>query len=162
MQHKVRKVPFAIRPALTQELRLQDSGIIEPIEASEWVSPIVVAKKPKGDIRVCVDLRDVNQKIVVETHPMPNIHEMVSTLKDAKVFSSLDLSSAYHQIPLTEESKDITAFITPDGLFRYTRVPFGLASAAALFQRLMLAQDFQGSGGCLLLPRRYPRVCTHG
>ena len=127
VQHKVRNIPLSIRPALTKELQcLQDEGIIEPIEASEGVSPIVVAKKPG----VCVDLHDVNNKIVVETHPMPNIH-------DARAFTSLDLRSAYHQIPLTEDSRSITAFITPDGLFRYTRVPFGLASAAALFQRLM-------------------------
>ena len=89
----------------------------------------MVARKPNGKIRMCVDLRDVNSKIIVETHPLPNINEMLMTLDESEIYTTLDLSSAYHQIKLTDESKDITAFITPDGLYRYTRVPYGLASA---------------------------------
>ena len=78
----------------------------------------MVARKPNGKIRMCVDLWD----------------------------GTLDLSSAYHQIKLTDESKDITAFITPDGLYRYTRVPYGLASASSLFQRMMhtIFKDVKG------------------
>ena len=68
-----------MQPALSEEIRLQNCGIIEPIEASKWVSPIVVARKPNGKIRMCVDLLDVNSKIVVETHPLPNINEMLMT-----------------------------------------------------------------------------------
>ena len=147
VQHKVRNIPLSVQPALSEEIqRLQNGGIIEPIEASKWVSPIVVARKPNGKIRMCVDLRDVNSKIVVETHPLPNINEMLMTLDESGIYTTLDLSSAYHQIELTEESKDITAFITPDGLYRYTRVPYGLASAFSLFQRMMhrIFKDVKG------------------
>ena len=110
---------------------------IKSIEASEWVSPIVFAHKPDGRVRLCVDLRDVNSKIIVEGYPMPNIHEMLLMLESAKVFTTIDLSSAYHQIPLTDESKDITAFITTKGLFRFPWIPFGLASASSVFHHMM-------------------------
>ena len=138
VQHKVRNIPLAVRPAVAKELqRLQDEGYIEPFEASEWVSPIVVAHKPDGPVRLCIDLHDVNSKIIVERYPMPNIHKMLSALESAKVFTTIDLSSVYHQIPLTDESKDITTFITTEGLFRFTWIPFGLASASPVFQRMM-------------------------
>ena len=78
VQHKVRNIPLAVRPAVAKELqRLQDEGYIEPIEAFEWVSPIVVAHKPDGRVRLCINLRDVNSKIIVECYPMLNIHEML-------------------------------------------------------------------------------------
>ena len=77
---------------------------------------------------------------------MPNIHEMLSTLESAKVSITIDLSSAYYQIPLTYESKNITAFITTEGLFRFTRILFGLASASSVFQRMMhkIFKDIEG------------------
>ena len=138
IQHKVRNNPLAVLPAVAKELqRLQDEGYIEPIEVSEWVSPIIVAHKHDGRVRLCIDLRDVNSKIIVERYPMPNIHEMLLTLESARVFTIIDLSTAYHRVPLTDESKDITAFITTEGLFRFTRIPFGLASASFVFQRMM-------------------------
>ncbi|CAM1326512.1 Uncharacterised protein g9273 [Pycnogonum litorale] len=118
VQYKVRNVPLAVRPALTTELqKLAKQGIIEPIHASEWVSPIVVVRKPDGEIRVCVDLRDVNSKIVVAMHPLPNIHEMLATVKNAKLFTTLDLSAAYHQIPLTEECKILLPSLRPTVCF---------------------------------------------
>ena len=138
IQHKVGNIPLAVQPAVAKELqRLQDEVYIKSIEASEWVSPIVVAHKPDGRVRLCVDLRDVNSKIIVERYPMPNIHETLLTLESAKVFTTIDLSSAYHQIPLTDESKDITAFITTKGFFRFPWIPFGLASASSVFHHMM-------------------------
>ena len=138
VQHKVRNIPLPVRPAVAKELqRLQDEGYIEPIEASEWVSPIVVAHKPDGRVRLCIDLCDVNSKIIVERYPMPNIHELLSTLESAKVFTTIDLISTYHQIPLTHMSKDITTFNTTEGLFRFTWIPFSLASTSSVFQRMV-------------------------
>ena len=71
---------------------------------------------------------------------------MLSTLESAKVFTTIDLSSAYHQILLTDESKDITVFITTEGLFCFTRIPFGLASTSSVFQRMMhkIFKDVKG------------------
>ena len=147
IQHKVRNIPLAVRPDVAKELqRLQDEGYIELIEVSESVSPIVVAHKQDGRVRLCVELRDVNSKIIVERYPMPNIDEMLLTLESVKVFTTIDLSSTFHQIPLTDESKDITAFITTEGLFRFTRIPFGLASTSSVFQRMMhkIFKDVKG------------------
>ena len=83
---------------------------------------------------------------MVERYPIPNIHEMLSTLESAKVFTTTDLSSAYHQIPLTHKSKDIIAFITTEGLFHFTRIPLGLASVSSVFQRMMhkIIKDIKG------------------
>ena len=99
VQHKVQNIPLAVRPALAKKLQsLQDKGYIEPIDASEWVSLIVVAHKPDGRVQLCIDLRDVNSKIIIERYPMPNIYGMLSRLESAKVFSTIDLSiSAYHR-----------------------------------------------------------------
>ena len=143
----MRNIPLDVRPAVAKELqRLQEEGYIELNKTSEWVFPIVVAHKPDGRVRLCIDLRDVNSKIIVERNPMPNIHEMLSTLERAKVFTTINLSSAYHQVPLTDESKDITAFITTEGLFRFTRIPFGLASASSVFKCMIhkIFKDVKG------------------
>lgn len=116
---------------------LSNEGVIEAIESSEWVSPIVLVRKPDQKLRVCIDLRALNSNIVIDCHPLPNINEVVSLFEGAQIFSTLDLRSAYHQIELMEESRKYTAFITPFGLYQYTRMPFGLASAASVFQRVM-------------------------
>ncbi|XP_064462347.1 uncharacterized protein K02A2.6-like [Ornithodoros turicata] len=135
---KLRRLPLEVRSDVSKELKkLLDMDIIEPIDASPWVSPIVVAKKKDGRIRLCVDLRGPNRAVIPDCYPLPHIEELVNRLAGAKVFSKLDLTAAYHQLPLAEESRDITAFITHDGLFRYKRVCFGLASAPSAFQKLL-------------------------
>lgn len=93
--------------------------------------------KSNGKICLCVDLRHLNNNIVIEKFPLPKINEMVSSLKWATWFSTIDLSAAYHQVILTPESRKLTAFITPFGCYQFRRMPFGLASAAADFQQLM-------------------------
>lgn len=127
-----------MREKVSEELaKLERSGVIERINASEWVSPIVVARKKNGEIRLCVDLRKPNTAIVLDSHSLPCPHKLFHQLSGARVFSKLDLSSAYHQLDLAEESRDLTAFVTHEGLFRFTRACFGLASAAPAFQKMM-------------------------
>lgn len=138
VMQKLRRLPFAVRGKVTKELlRLEKADIIERIDSSEWVSPIVVVGKKSGDVRLCVDLREVNKAIVVDKYPLPDITELFTQLHGSKVFSKLDLVSAYHQLELEESSRDLTAFITHEGLFRFKRVCFGLASAPSAFQKLM-------------------------
>lgn len=103
--------------------KLLSAGVIERIDASPWVSPIVVTMKKTGDIRMCVDL--------------PHMEKLLTALAGATIFSTIDLESAYHQVPLHPESRDLTAFITHEGLFRFCRVPYGLASALSVFQKMM-------------------------
>lgn len=133
--HKARNIPIAVREEVKKELEtLVQEGIIERIKSSERVSPIVVARRANSKIRLCIDLRHLNNNIVVDQFPLPGISEMLTSVGGAKYFSTIDLSAAYHQIELHEKSKDYTAFITPFGCFRYNRMPFGLASAAAIFR----------------------------
>ena len=84
--------------------RLEKKGVIEKIDSIEWISPIVVAAKKSGDIRLCVDLRKANKAIAVDSYPLPDIGELFSELEGSTMFSKMDLASAYHQLELTEES----------------------------------------------------------
>ncbi|XP_054759514.2 uncharacterized protein K02A2.6-like [Lytechinus pictus] len=138
VQHKLRRLPFAVRDKVSTELqRLVKADIIEPVESSEWISSLVVVNKKNGDIRLCVDLRDVNRAIVEDKYPLPHIEELLSEMRGATVFSTLDLKSAYHQLLLHEDSRHLTTFITHEGLFQFKRVCFGLSSAPSAFQKLM-------------------------
>lgn len=146
-QQKLRRLPFSVRDTVSAELtKLEKMGVIEKINAAEWVSPIVVAYKKTGKVRICVDLREVNKAVIPDRFPLPKIDELLCELRNAKVFSQLDLASAYHQLELAEESRDLTAFITHDGLYRYKRVCFGLSSAPSAFQKMMsqLLAGFKG------------------
>lgn len=138
VQQKLRRLPFAVRQSVSEELdKLLKAGIIEKIDASPWISPIVVTTRKGGKPRLCVDLREPNKAIVADTHPLPHMEELLSELRGSSVFSTIDLASAYHQLPLHEDSRDLTGFITHDGLFRYCRVPYGLVSAPSAFQKMM-------------------------
>ena len=145
---KLRRLPLSVRDEVSKELqRLLQEGIIERIEASPWVNPLVVSRKANGQIRLCVDLRGPNAQIVAESHPLPTIEELQSKLQGV-MYSKIDLRSAYHQLELHPDSRDITAFLTHDGLMRFRRVPFGLVSAGSACQRLLddLLRDVKGCG----------------
>ena len=124
VRQKLRRLPFAVRSDVPDEFnRLLPAGVIERIDTSPWVSPIVVIQKKTGGIRMCVDLREPNKAIVVDSHPLPHMDELLSTLAGSIMLSTIDLESAYHQLPLHPDSRDLTAFITHEGLFRFCRVP---------------------------------------
>lgn len=138
VRQKLRRLPFSARAAVSEVLnRLLSAGVIEHVDASPWVSPTVVTQKKTGNIRMCGDFREPNKAIIVDSYPLPHIEELLSTLSGDTVFSTIDLECAYHQVLLHPESRDLTAFITHEGLFRFCRVPYGLASAPAAFQGLM-------------------------
>ena len=132
-----RSVPDPYLPALQRELdTLVQQGIIEPITYSTpWLHPIVVVpKKGTTDIRLCVDFSKLNKYVIRPVNPQPTPWETVRNLpKGVKHFAVFDALKGYHQIPLTEESKDLTAFMTPFGRFRYLRLAFGLNSAGDVF-----------------------------
>lgn len=138
VRQKLRRLPFAVRDAVSTELdRLLQAGIIEEIDASAWVSPIAVTRKKNGGIRMCTDLREPNKAVVMDCYPLPHVDELLSSLRGATLFSTIDLANTYYQVPLHKDSRDITAFITHKGLFRFCRVPYGLASAPSAFQKMM-------------------------
>ena len=134
-----RTVPFAIREAVEKELdRLEAEGILQRVDYSAWAAPIVPVHKKDGTIRVCGDYKlTVNPYLLVDQYPLPNTSDLLSSLAGGKRFTKLDLTSAYQQMMLDEESAQLLTINTQKGLYRYTRMPFGVASAPAIFQRTM-------------------------
>nr|KAG5707511.1 hypothetical protein BaRGS_012015 [Batillaria attramentaria] len=133
----------SIPPTQLQEVKehlqgLLQSGAIVPSH-SPYAAPVVLVRKKDGSLRLCVDYRRLNMKTVRDAYPLPRIQESFDALVGAQYFSTLDLASGYHQIAMSPEDQPKTAFTTPFGLFEYTRMPFGLTSAPATFQRLMQA-----------------------
>ena len=134
-----RSIPFAIKETVEKELdRLKAEGIIEKVDRSEWAAPIVPIPKGDGHLRICGDYRvAVNPLLVVDQHPLPKPEELFSSLSGGQKFSKIDLSHAYQQMVLEEDSRKYVVINTHKGLYRYTRLPFGIAPAPALFQRTM-------------------------
>ena len=128
-----RRIPFAIRKKVESELvRRQKEDIIEPAKGpSLRVSPFVAFRKPNNpeQIRLCIDMRQPNAAIQPERHPQPTIDDLIHDLNGARHFSKLDLSCAYRELELDEESRQITTFATHKGLFQYKRLNFGTNSA---------------------------------
>lgn len=112
-------------------------GIVEP-SSSPWTSLIVLVKKKDNYYRFCIDYRKVNAVTKKDAYPLPYINTILDCLRDAQYLSSLDIRSAYWQIPLSKDSKLITAFTIPGrGLYQFTHMPFGLHNSPATFQRLI-------------------------
>ena len=132
-----RKVPFALKDKLKEELeRMEDLGVVCKVsEPTEWVNAFVIAHKKNGDIRVCLDPRNLNKAVKREHFKMPTREEMLSNFANAKVFSKMDASSGFWQMRLTEDSSYLTTFNTPFGRYRYLRVPFGICSAPEIYHR---------------------------
>ncbi|KAJ8368319.1 hypothetical protein SKAU_G00083470 [Synaphobranchus kaupii] len=134
----LRRIPLALRDDVTKELNaLLEAGIIEPVNAAPWISNLVIAKKKSGGLRVCVDLRSVNKAVIPDKYPLPTSEELTTHFYGSTVFTKLDLRQGYLQVPLHPASRDLTAFISHAGVFRYTRMPFGLSSAPSCFQKAM-------------------------
>jgi len=135
---KPRRVPFALETAIEEEIsKLLKDDIIEEIDSSPYISPIVVVPKPGGKIRLCVDYKKINQHIQIDQHPLPTAEEIFARLHGAKFFSKLDLRAAYHQLEIREDSRDLTAFTSHLGQFRYKRLPFGLANAPSAYMKVI-------------------------
>ena len=117
--------------------KMIEDGIIEPSD-SPWSSPIVIVTKKDGTPRFCIDFQKVNDVTVKDAYPLPFINAILDKLRRARYISTLDLKQGYWQVPLTPDSKHVTAFTVPGrGLYQFTVMPFGLHSAPATFQRLM-------------------------
>lgn len=136
---KARPVPYALRDKIEEELgRLEREGTIEAVQFSEWAAPIVPIVKEDSSIRICGDYKvTVNAVSKLDNYPIPKIEDLYATLSGGSEFTKLDLSQAYQQLELDEDSKQYVTINTHKGLYRYNRLPFGVSSAPGIFQRTM-------------------------
>lgn len=148
---KARPLPFALRESVEKELnRLVGLGVLVPVKYAEYASPIVPVLKRDGSIRLCADYSvTINKQLLVDKYPLPRYDELFAKLHGGRYFSKLDLSHAYNQLCLNEKAQMLTCINTHKGLFKFTRLVFGLASAPAIFQRSMEAL-LSGLEGTLL------------
>ena len=115
---------------------LLDAGIIKP-SYSPYASPVVLVRKKSGKLRLTIDYRKINARTIRDSYPIPKIEDMFAALSGSKWFCTMDLKMGFHQIPMAESSKDISAFVCPFGLFNFERMSQGLANSPLTFQRLM-------------------------
>lgn len=137
------RIPHTHKEEIDKQVqKLIDDGIVEPSN-SEYNSPILLVPKkslPGSDKkrwRLVIDYRQINKRLIADKFPLPRIDDILDQLGRAKYFSCLDLMSGFHQIKLEEKSKDLTAFSTNNGSYRFTRLPYGLKIAPNSFQRMM-------------------------
>lgn len=133
------RVPIAMEDLVDRKLEeLLQKDIIEYVtKPAEWISPLVVVPKGADDVRICVDMRNPNKAIKRMHHPMPVIEDFLPRLRGARIFSRIDITSAYHHLELDSESRKLTTFMARRGLMRYKRLPFGINCAPEVFQSFM-------------------------
>ena len=136
---KARPVPYAMRDKVNDELdRLLKEGIIEPVSHSLWAAPMVPVLKTDMSVRICGDYKlTVNKASYLDSYPIPRVQDLFSNLANGTIFSKLDMSQAYAQLVLDENSSKYTTINTSKGLFKYNRLAFGISSAPGIFQRAM-------------------------
>jgi hypothetical protein len=142
-------VPSALRDKVRDELqRLEAAEIIKKVsEPTPWVSSmVVVSKKDRDRVRICIDPSDLNKAIRREHFPMNNIEDIVTRLNGSKFFTTLDANMGYFQIKLSEKSSFLTTFNTPFGRYRNLRMPMGAKCSADKFQSA-LVEAFEGIDG---------------
>ena len=132
-----RRVPMAFAGEDEAAIvKLLQQGSIRP-STSPWASPIVLVRRKDGKVRTCVDYRRLNSVTTKDAFPIPRIHDCLDAVAGAVMFSTMDITAAYNQIPVRKKDVHKTAFCCRFGLMEFVTMPFGLATATATFQRAM-------------------------
>ena len=147
-----RRVPVALRPKLKVELeKLRKMKVLVSVdEPTPWVNQIAIVQKKSGDIRICIDPRELNRALKREHFTMPILEESLHELSKSRYFSKADLANGYWHCKLDKESSMLTTFQTPFGRFRFLRLPFGLNVSAEIFQKKLL-ENLEGLNGVICI-----------
>ena len=134
---KARKVPFALRDKVNNELkRLEKDGIISPVKISDYATPIVPVIKRDGSVRICADFKvTLNKNIEPEQYPLTCINDIFASLAGSQKFSKIDITSAYLSMEVDPEHRKYLTISTELGLFEHNRLLFGVTDAPAKWQR---------------------------
>ena len=135
----IKQAQRRFRPELLPQIeaevnKLKQAGFIREVQFPKWIANIVPVKKKNGQIRVCVDFRDLNKACPKDDFPLPNTELMVDATIGHEVLSFMDGLSGYNLIRMASEDEELTAFRTPKGIYRYKVMPFGLKNAGATYQ----------------------------
>eukprot|EP00253_Pinus_taeda_P011791 PITA_11791 len=137
-RQKLRRINPKLLPLIGKEVnKLYKFGIIVPIRFSDWISNLVPVRKKTGEIRLCIDFRNLNKVSLKDNYPLPKMDHILQRVVGASRMSLLDGYSGYNQILVHEDDRDKTTFTTPWGTFHYAKMPFGLKNAGAKFQWAM-------------------------
>ena len=130
-------IPYQARESLKKDIdEMLKMGVIRESN-SPYASPVVVVKKRDGSNRVCIDFRKVNKVTVFDPEPMPTAEDLFRQLSGSRIFSKIDLSKGYWQVPVRKKDIPKTAFVTPDGSYECLRMPFGMVNSGATLKRGM-------------------------
>jgi hypothetical protein len=135
---KLKPIDPMLLPIMEREVKkLMDAQIIIPLRFSEWVANLVPVRKKNGEIRLCVDFRNLNRSSKNDSYPLPKMEHILQRVTGSSRMSMIDGFSGYNQISVFPEDREKTTFTTPWGTFMYAKIPFGLMNAGATFQRAM-------------------------
>ena len=149
----IKRHPYRVGPMkkglLDKEVRYMLKNDIIEEGRSNWSSPCILVPKHDGGFRFCTDFRKVNDKTKSDSFPIPRIADCIDQIGNAKFVSTFDMLKGYWQVPLTQRAREISAFVTPSGLYQYKVMPFGMKNAPATFQRMVnkLVRDIDGCEG---------------
>lgn len=135
--NRARRIPLSLEGKVKEELdKMEASGIITRVDQpTEWVNSMVVVEKKNHEVRICLDPRELNKAILREHHHIPTLDDIAHRFAGKKVFTILDMKHGYWHVPLDEESRLLTTFSTPFGRYSFNRLPFGVNSAAEVFEK---------------------------
>ena len=141
-KHPTKQAQRHYRPELVVQIKdeidkLINAGFIREVYYPKWLANIVPVKKKNGQVRICVDFRDLNEACPKDKFPLPITELLIDATTGFGALSFMDGFSGYNQIKMAPEDEELTAFRTPKGIYCYPVMPFGLKNAGATYQRTM-------------------------